>query len=304
MKPTLLVAALLLSSCAAPPARLATSVFERPDPRVGQFVSSPWTFETSTFWIEGPTGLVLIDTQFLPGALEKAVGYAEGVTGKKVQLAIVLHANPDKFNGTAWLNSRGVRVVTSEQVRALIPAVHEKRVAAFYERYAKDGYPRELRLPDSFGAATTELSAGGVTVKAHVLGAGCSDAHVVVEWEGNLFVGDLVANGAHAWLELGHTEAWLKRLEELAALQPKRVHPGRGVSGGPELLDAQREYLQTVIALVSEEEPVGGAKREALARILEKMNQRYPAHRYPVFLRLGLPAEWARQAGAVPKGAH
>lgn len=36
------------------------------DPRVGTYISSTWGFSTASYWIEGPTGLVLIDTQFLP----------------------------------------------------------------------------------------------------------------------------------------------------------------------------------------------------------------------------------------------
>jgi glyoxylase-like metal-dependent hydrolase (beta-lactamase superfamily II) len=200
------------------------------DSRVGTYVSSTWGFSTTSYWIEGPRGLVLIDTQFLPSATAEALAWAEQATGKKVVLAVVLHANPDKFNGTAVLKKRGIRVVTSAQVRALIPAVHEKRKKAFFERYQPD-YPAEVTLPDSFGDKTTELEAAGTRIKLHVPGPGCSEAHVAVEWEKHLFVGDLVASGAHSWLEIGKTDEWLKRLEELSALQPDFVHPGRGPSG-------------------------------------------------------------------------
>jgi glyoxylase-like metal-dependent hydrolase (beta-lactamase superfamily II) len=267
----------------------------RADPRVGTYVSSPWGFETSSYWIEGPEGLILIDTQFLPSAAEQFVNWAEQVTGKKALLAIVLHPNPDKFNGTNVLRKRGIRVVTSEQVRALIPEVHERRTRAFAERYKPD-YPAELPLPDSFGAAATELSAGGVTVKAHVMGPGCSESHVVVEYEGHLFPGDMVANNAHSWLEIGKTDEWLKRLEELKALKPKYVHPGRGPSGGAGLLDQEKAYLERVVAEVAAEKPQGEPTEEALERIKSRLEAAYPGLGYGVFLHIGLPAEWKRQA--------
>jgi glyoxylase-like metal-dependent hydrolase (beta-lactamase superfamily II) len=267
------------------------------DPRVGTYVSSPWTFSTSSYWIEGPEGLILIDTHFLPSVGEEFVNWAEQVTGKKALLAIVLHANPDKFNGTEVMRKRGIRVVTSEQVRALIPGVHEIRTRMFGERYKPD-YPTQVPLPDSFGAATTELSAGGVTVKAHVMGAGCSEAHVVVEYDGHLFTGDLVANNAHSWLEIGKTDEWLKRIDEMAALKPKYVHPGRGPSGNAGLLDQERAYLQRVIAEVAAEKPQGAPTKEALGRIEERVLAAYPGLRFQVFLGLGLPAEWKRQAQA------
>ena len=267
------------------------------DPRVGTFVSSPWGFSTSSYWIEGPSGLILIDTQFLPSEAEKFVDWAEAVTGKKALLAIVLHPNPDKFNGTNVLRKRGIRVVTSEQVRALIPHVHEIRTAAFYERYKPD-YPTEVPLPDSFGPATTELSAGGVTVKAHVTGSGCSESHVVVEFDGHLFPGDLVANDSHSWLEIGRTDEWLKRIDEMKALNPKYVHPGRGPSGTAGLLDAERAYLERVIAEVAAEKPQGTPSKQALQNIRSRILAAYPGLHFDVFLNIGLPAEWARQARA------
>ncbi|HEX8698686.1 MAG TPA: MBL fold metallo-hydrolase, partial [Myxococcaceae bacterium] len=233
----------LLTGCASGrPEGAQLTLTSRGDARVGTYVSSPWGFSTSSYWIEGPEGLILIDTQFLPSAAEQFVDWAEQVTGKKAKLAIVLHPNPDKFNGTSALQKRGIRVVTSEQVRALIPHVHEIRTRAFAARYQPD-YPTELPQPESFGAATTELSAGGVTVKAHVMGPGCSEAHVVVEYEGHLFPGDMVANDAHSWLEIGRTDEWLKRIGEMKALKPKYVHPGRGPSGGAGLLDQEQAYL-------------------------------------------------------------
>src|SRR3954454_20682508 len=98
--PGLLLA--LVAGCASVqvPAHAQVTLTSAGDPRVGTYVSSPWGFSTSSYWIEGPTGLVVIDTQFLPSAAEEMLAWAEQTTGKKVVLAIVLHPNPDKFNGT------------------------------------------------------------------------------------------------------------------------------------------------------------------------------------------------------------
>ncbi len=281
------------------------------DRRVSAYVSSTWGFSTVSYFIEGPTGLVLIDTQFLPSATAEMLRWAEQATGKKVVLAIVLHANPDKFNGTGVLKKRGIRVVTSAQVRALIPAIHKERLASFYDRYQPD-YPKELVLPDSFGDKTTELEAAGLKIKAHVLGPGCSDAHVAVEFDGHLFAGDLVASLSHSWLELGHTDEWLKRLDELSALEPKFVHPGRGPSGDERLLQQERQYLTTVIAAVAAEKPqpqsvladgtLSADAKKAIERIRKNLEERFLGYRFAVFLNIGLPAEWQRQAksGARP----
>ncbi len=267
------------------------------DARIGRYTSSPWGFSTASYWIEGPEGVVLVDTQFLPSATRELIEIAERETQKRVVLAIVLHANPDKFNGTATLQERGVRVITSRQVLELIPEVHEKRVKAFYERYEPD-YPERLPEPESFGDRGQRIAAAGLELELHVVGAGCSEAHVLLEFEGHLFAGDLVASGVHSWLEIGETDAWLARVDEMEALSPRYVHPGRGASGGAELLAAQREYLREVIAAVAEERPRGPVDTAALTRVESRLRARYPDHGFPVFLKLGLPAEWRRQAAA------
>lgn len=273
---------------------------------LGSYVSSWKSFRTNSFWIEGPEGLILIDTQFLPSAALEVVDLAESLTGKKVVAAIVLHANPDKFNGTAVLQQRGVKVLTSDQVRALIPAVHQLRHGWFYDSYKPD-YPNDAPTLDSFGAATTELDLAGLKLKAHVLGAGCSEAHVVIEYEKHVFVGDLVAGMGHAWLELGLIDEWLARLSEIQALAPEYVHPGRGPSGGAELLGVQRAYLEKVIALVREENPrpdVAKADKEAaIARVQERLLAAYPGYPMRRFAENGLPRVWDRLAAQPPAAA-
>lgn len=262
---------------------------------VGSYVSHPWSFSTVSYWIEGPTGLVLIDTQFLTSATEHFVQTAERVTGKKVELAVVLHANPDKFNGTTVLQRRGIEVVTSAQVLERIPEIHEKRSRAFGARYAPV-YPTQVPRPTSFGATQTTLRAGGLEMTAHVGGAGCSEAHTWLAFEEHVFVGDLVGKDAHAWLEIGRPDAWLQRIAEIQALAPTFVHAGRGGSAGPEVLVTQIEYLEFVIDRVQREAPTGELSRGTLKAIRSDIEAAYPDHAFGVFLNLGLPAVWRHYA--------
>ncbi len=126
-----------------------------------------------------------------------------------------------------------------------------------------------------------------------------SEAHVVVEFEGHVFVGDLVANLNHSWLEIGKTGQWLKRLEEIRSLKPKYVHPGRGPSGGPELLDREEAYLRRFIFLVHqmhpEKHPGQPLSNTQLEKIKSQIERDYPGFGNSYFLFGGLPAEWKRQ---------
>lgn len=292
-----LIAFLIFTGCSSTEVRRipenADVTLSGGDGKVGTYISSWKGFRTSSYWIEGPTGLVLIDAQFLPSAAEEMVEWAEKITGKKVVLAIVLHSNPDKFNGTATFQKRGIKVITSAQVLNEIPAVHELRTGWFYEKFKPD-YPVETPTPESFGNSTREISAAGLNLKLHVLGPGCSKAHVVVQHEDHVFVGDLVTIGFHSWLELGFLNEWLKRLDEITGLSPKFVHTGRGGTGDGDSLVREMEYLKTVKALVKKHRAASGKKftETVSKKITSEMMSRYPSYEYPKFVANGLKATW------------
>lgn len=262
------------------------------DSRVGSYVSSWKGFRTSSYWIEGPTGLIAVDTQFLPTASEQFLNWAEKTTGKKFVLAIILHPNPDKFNGTSVFQKRGVRVITSQQVLDKIPEVHRLRKSWFFDRFKPD-YPVDQPTPESFGDKNTEIQAAGLNLKLHVMGSGCSEAHVVVQFENHVFVGDLVTIGFHSWLELGHLNNWLKRLDEIQKLKPEVVHTGRGGSGDHEAIDRQIEYLETVKDLIKIQKNKKRKWSEALGeQLLESIVEKYPAYDYEGFVETGLKPTW------------
>ncbi len=254
---------------------------------VGEYLSSWKGFRTSSYWIEGPKGLILIGTQFLPTAAEEFVLTAEKITGKKAVLAVILHPNPDKFNGTGVLQRRGIRVITSAQVLEKIPAVHQQRLTWFYKRFQPD-YPKEAPKPESFGSATTEIEAAGLKLKLHVLGPGCSEAHVVAQVNDHVFVGDLVTQGFHSWLELGLLDEWLKRLSEIRAMEPEWIHTGRGGTVESDHLDWQERYLRTVIWEAGKYNPIAGSPLSVARekRITDAIKRKYPDLAYPAFIRL------------------
>ncbi len=267
--------------------------------RIGQFTSAKRAYSTHSYWIEGETGLVLIDTQFLPSDATQFVDLAEASTGKKAVLAVVLHPNPDKFNGVATLQARGIKVVTSQQVLDLIPSVHDIRLGWFFDDFKPD-YPRLAPKPESFGNKTVSLRVGGVALTLHALGgAGCSGAHVVAQVGSDLFVGDLLASNGHAWMELGLFDEWQQRLNELESIKPAKIHPGRGPAAGPELIANNRRYLQQVRAIIEVENPkknspeLGYWKRRSLkTRIVNA----YPAYEWDAFVWEALPDLWKKLA--------
>ncbi|MCW9047902.1 MAG: hydrolase [Gammaproteobacteria bacterium] len=263
------------------------------DYQIGSYTSSSWGFDTNSYWIEGPKGVVLIGTQFLPSAANEAVNIAESVTGKKVVMAIVLHANPDKFNGTATLKSRGIKVVSSNQVVSLIPDIDQQRREWFYDRYKPD-YPEKLVLPDALWDKTQEFEAAGLRFKAYVIRDAVSDAHLLIGLDDHLFVGDLIVNKYHAWMELGKSKQWLERLEEVRKfVKPGVIHPGRGYAmSGDELLNQQETYLRFVNKTISNFYTGGAITEQDTKDIIKVITDKYPDYGFEYFLNIGVPAEW------------
>jgi glyoxylase-like metal-dependent hydrolase (beta-lactamase superfamily II) len=270
-------------------------VFYNEKSNVGTYVSSWKGFRTNSFWIETKEGLIAIDTQFLTSATEEFIETAEKWTHKKFTHAIVLHPNPDKFNGTGIFQKRNVKVITSEQVLKYIPSVHKLRTEWFFERFKPD-YPSEEPKPESFGNQTAVYKIGETELKLHVFNKGCSDAHVVVEYNKNLFVGDLVTQSFHSWLELGYVNDWIQLLQKLQSLEPDKVYVGRGFSGDSELLDRQIDYLKFVKATVSDFKK---SKKQKLTestkeKILNKIFNKYSSYEYQGFVETGIEAVWER----------
>jgi glyoxylase-like metal-dependent hydrolase (beta-lactamase superfamily II) len=269
--------------------------------KVGRFTSEKRAYSTNNFWVEGSEACVMFDTQFLPSDALKSATEAQKATGKPVKTAIVLHPNPDKFNGTAGLQSRGVSVLTSAQVAAAIPAVHNIRLGWFYKDYQPD-YPKDAAVPSVFGSSTQTLKAHGLEVTLHVLGgAGCSSAHVCAQVGDALFVGDLLANRGHAWLELALFDEWQMRLGEVQRLAQtggvQRIFVGRGEPGGVELITQMQAYLKTVKQIVLAEKPsgeLGFLKRRSLKGAITSA---FPGYEWDAFVHESLPDIWKKLAG-------
>jgi glyoxylase-like metal-dependent hydrolase (beta-lactamase superfamily II) len=262
---------------------------------IGTFTSPAKTFSTANYWIVGPQATVLIDTQFLPKEGLLAFKEAERSSSKKVSHALILHPNPDKFNGTAMLQANGVVVQTSKQVLSAIPGVHTIRLGWFAEEYKPD-YPAIAAQPTVFGDRTQEVDWGGVKIKLHVLGAGASAAHVVAQVGDAVFAGDLINPDNHAWLELGMIDEWLLCLAEIKALGAQRIFPGRGKAGGTELIDKQVNYLKFVQKTIQAEQPSGTLGLFTKLKLQRTIEQEYPQLTYALFMRDGLAAAWDNEA--------
>ncbi len=279
---------------------LAWSGVGRADDDIGWYTASAAGQAVRSYWIAGRQGLVILGTQLRPSDAEALLREAQARTGRKALMAVVLEPTPQQFNGTAVLQKHGVKVYTSQQVLAAIAPAYRDGLRQSRSK-ATSEYPSAEPKPVSYGDTSRQMLIGGVQFHLHTLGPGIAPAHVAVEYDGQLFAGDLVAgpvHPVHPVLLGGSLDAWFKRLQELRSIKPRRVFPAHGEPGGIALLANQMIYIKQLMDFVAAENPREPAPADALARVKDKMLETYPAYGAPERLDALIAAEWRRQAGS------
>jgi hypothetical protein len=263
---------------------------------VGWYTAPAGAQSARSYWIAGPQGLVVLGTQLLPAETDAMLHEAQSRTGRKVLMALVLAATPAQFNGTAVLQKRGINVYTSQQIAAAIPAAYAEARRQSRSELGRDPQVVEPR-PTSLGDTARQMLIGGVQFQLRPLGPGPAAAHLAVEYDHGLFVGDLIAGPMHPVLHGGSLLDWYKRLQELRVLKPRRVYPAQGEPGGMGLIWNQMIYIKQLMDFVAAENPRIPVPSEALARVKQKMLEGYPAYASPENLDALIAMEWQRQAG-------
>ena len=80
----------------------------------------------------------------------------------------------------------------------------------------------------------------------------------------------------HLWLREDRPEGWLAILGRLEKLKPAIVYPGHGPVGGPEVLAADREYIQAFVAATA----APATREQAMA----KLKAAFPDYSLPVIV--------------------
>lgn len=271
--------------------------------KIGEYRSSIDELGSKSYWIEGPDGLVLIDTQYLDSDTQALVDIAQNVTGKKVRLAIVLHAVPARFNGVSKLRKMGINVVSAETVVNDIAesvAVSDSSILHFSEtlkqKYQHDvlQWDKATSLPNVMWKQTQEFDAAGLHFKAYVIRDAVSNAHLLIQIGEHLFVGDLLSPKYHANLLKGKSRQWLERLDEIEKFVGQGIaHPGKGYAMKTRTLVAmQREYLHSFRNLMAEFYTGGELSEGDQQLITARMQKNFPDYKSTYLIPGAIAAEW------------
>jgi glyoxylase-like metal-dependent hydrolase (beta-lactamase superfamily II) len=135
------------------------------------------------------------------------------------------------------------------------------------------------RAPDIVFDRELKLDLGGVTARLFWLGAAHTrgDSFIFVEEDGVLFTGDVVVNRFFPIFPDADASGknWLVILNQLEALQPRKIVPGHGEVGDAALVSKERTYLQDVQSRVVELKAQGKSSEDAERLLTVEFRAKY-----------------------------
>lgn len=290
---------------------------------VNTFTSGAEGFDTHSYWIDTGAEVVVFDAQFLPSSAEQLLAEITAATTSPVTHVVVTHPNPDKFNGAPVFQAIGAEVMMSEASAAALAGVHAYKEAYFVGAgmFAEGEYPALVTPDITFTGALSLPLQGGLTLTLTELSTGgVTTTQTVAALDDAVFVGDLVAGEAHAWLEGGIVDgvatpdlpAWDAALVELGGLVPAEttVYPGRGQPQAvADAVAQQRAYLTALDIVVADvlatrADPVAALSGEDAANVYAEITAlgelAYPDHSLSYLLTYGVYGLAWQQALATP----
>jgi glyoxylase-like metal-dependent hydrolase (beta-lactamase superfamily II) len=277
---TLLAALLVASTAHAKP--LEVSVY----------TASPQGFLVDSTLVTGEKDAILIDAQFTLADAHRLV--AQILESKKnLTTVYITHYHPDHYFGLQVIHHAfpKARLVALPAALAEIKKTVKPKLAQWSPMYGVL-IPAEPTLPVALG--TPQLTLDGQTLEIHggVTGDDVDNSYVWIPSIKTVIAGDVVFRGVHPWTANTRPEqrkAWIKTLDEIAALHPTAVvagHKDPTLDNSPAGIQQTREYLVAFDAAV--------ATSRSSAEVQQKVRAKYSDLQLPIILQLGADAAFSQ----------
>ncbi|MFB7246691.1 MBL fold metallo-hydrolase [Streptomyces populi] len=204
-----------------------------------------WCLNNAGIVLAG-TGPVLVDTAATEARARRLRHVVDDLSPTPVDILVNTHSHGDHTFGNHLFERA---TVVAHRRAAAEMAEHGLALTALWPD-VRWGHV-EAGAPEVVFDDRMTLPASGFRIELIHLGPGhtAGDAVVWLADQRVLFTGDLVFSGATPFTLMGSVSGSLRVLDRLRALEPRVVVPGHGPVGGPELLDADADYLRWVRGL-------------------------------------------------------
>ena len=218
--------------------------------------------DPNTGIVIGDDCVLVADTQATPAMAADVVRRIREVTDKPIKYVVLTHYHAVRVLGAAGYGAE--HILASQDTRDLIVERGEADKASEIGRFPRlfqnvETVPPGLTWPTMTFAGKMTLWLGKLEVQLIQLGRGHTKGDTVV-WlpeERTLLSGDLVEFGATPYAGDAYFQDWPQTLDNIAALKPAALVPGRGAAlttpaEVAEGLTGTRNFISDVYASVQE----------------------------------------------------
>lgn len=240
--------------------------------------------DPNTGVIIGDEGVMVIDTQATPVMAQDVIRRIRQVTDKPIKHIVLSHYHAVRVLGASAYQADNI--IASRPTYGLIQERGQQDYDSEVGRFPRlfDGVESVpgLTWPNIIFDQHLTINLGSCQVEVMHLGAGHTKGDTVV-WlpeEQILFSGDLVEYGATPYSGDAYHRQWPKTLEQLKALQPKKLVPGRGdaLQNADQCLEAiegTREFLMTMFEVVKQGRESGKTLAECYQLAYQSLAPKY-----------------------------
>jgi glyoxylase-like metal-dependent hydrolase (beta-lactamase superfamily II) len=228
----------------------------------------------NSFLIHGPDGIVVIDGM-LTISDARLVSRAIAESGWPLAGVVITHPHPDHYAGTAEIvGDHDVPIVATAAVDHVIRRDDELKNTIVGPMMG-DEWPTRRQFPNQTVDPDSSVRLGGIELAVTELGPGESEVDTIWRLDGtNLFAGDVVYSGMHAYLADGHWREWLALLSRLEEGLPNDavLHVGHGEPGTKTLIADQRRYIDTFVgAITSNADAVAAGEHSPVLQAMQAL---------------------------------
>lgn len=261
---------------------------------IHMLTSTPRSFSTNAYVIETKHAVVVVDTFMIVPDAQGLLELLNSI-GKPLIAIIITHGHPDHYNGTATLleGFTNVPVISTKGITDCIrDSVDAKEIK--WKPFFGDEWPSEKILPNMWVKDKDSIELDGLNYFFSDLGAAesSSDLYFVLgSKKSAVFVGDVVFNQMHSFMNDGHSCQWLVVLNQLAddLKGVGTLFTGHGQPGDPvELINAQIKYVNTYQYQVSRlAKGKASLNNEQKSKLEEIMVEAFPLYELRGFIQAG-----------------
>ncbi|MEO0002886.1 MAG: hypothetical protein RLZZ22_578 [Pseudomonadota bacterium] len=235
--------------------------------------------DPNTGIIIGDDAVMVIDTQATPVMAQDVIRRIREVTDKPIKYVVMSHYHAVRVLGaSAYMAEGGEQIIASRDTYDLVVERGEFDKASEIGRFPRlfqnvESVPDGLTWPTMTFEGKMSIWLGKLEVQLIQLGRGHTKGDTVawIPSEKILFSGDLVEFDATPYAGDAYFKDWPQTLDNVAALQPEKLVPGRGAAlTTPEQVQAGLSGTRDFIRDLYESVQAGAAAGKDLRAVYEE----------------------------------